>query len=221
MTRRSLLVLVALLVAVVLPGAGRADNPVLVGDVGVNDSFSINLVDASGAKVTHLDPGTYTVLVHDHSSMHNFHLFGPGGVDVMTQIGDIGDFTFTVTLVDGTYRYQCDPHFTFMKGSFTVGTPPPPPPPVRLLATVGPGLRIAVRFADGSPLAGLTAGRARIVVRDRSRRDNFHLRGPGVSKSTGVAFRGTVTWKVTLRAGTYTFRSDRHKSLRGRFVVTG
>ena len=53
-------------------------------------------------------------------SIHNFHLLGPGGVDVSTSIGDTGDQTFTVTLVAGTYKYICDAHPT-MKGSFTVG----------------------------------------------------------------------------------------------------
>ena len=58
-----------------------------------------------------------------------------------------------------------------------------------------------------------------IVVKDRSAGDNFRLTGPGVAKATGVAFRGTVTWAVTLRAGTYRYRSDRHPGLRGTFTV--
>ena len=203
--------------AVLAPGPARADNPVLVGDVGAGDAFVIRLTDAQGNPVTHLDPGTYTLVVHDRSSIHNFRLFGPG-VDVATDVFATGDSTFEVTLVDGTYRFNCDPHFTIMKGSFTVGNvpaAPPPKPPVRLTGSVGPGARIAL-----SPRSGLSAGRATIVVRDRSRTENFHLVGPGVSKATGVAFRGTVTWKVTLRAGRYVFKSDRTKALRGNFAVS-
>jgi hypothetical protein len=213
-----------------LPAAGSADNPVLTGDVGLGDAFVISLKDASGAAVSHLDPGTYTLVVHDHSALHNFRLFGPGTSDqvsVATEVDFVGDKTFTVTLTPGTYTFNCDPHFTVMKGSFTVGNEPPSPPSTnpgptapppaaaKLAASVGPGPKIAVRGT-----AGLGAGRARITVKDASSTDNFRLVGPGVNRATGVAFRGTVTWTVTLKAGTYRFRSDRHPKLRGSFTVS-
>ena len=41
-----------------------------------------------------------------------------------------------------------------------------------------------------------------------------------MNKKTGVAFKGTVKWTVTLKAGTYTFRSDAHKKLKGTLKVT-
>jgi hypothetical protein len=44
--------------------------------------------------------------------------------------------------------------------------------------------------------------------------------GPGVNRKTGVTFRGRVTWRLTLAAGRYTYRSDKHKSLRGSFTAT-
>jgi hypothetical protein len=202
-------VLLAVSAVLLLPGAGLADNPVLTGDVGAGDAFTIALTDASGARVTHLDPGTYTLVVHDRSDVHNFHLFGPG-VNASTDVAAKGDFTFTVTLTDGVYRYVCDPHFTIMKGSFTVGAVPP----AKLAASVGPGARIAVRGA-----AALTPGPAAITVADASRTNNFHLIGPGVNKATGVRFRGKVTWNVTLRTGKYVYRSDRNKKLSGSFSV--
>ena len=229
---RRLVLVSSLLGALLLPSAGTADNPVLTGDVGLNDAFVISLEDASGTPVTHLDPGTYTLVVHDHSALHNFRMFGPGtgdAVNVATDVDFVGDKTFTITLTAGTYTFNCDPHFTVMKGTFTVGTVPPsppttnpgptPPPPkptaARLAASVGPGARIAVRGA-----AGLGAGKAVITVKDASRTDNFRLVGPGVNRATGVAFRGTVSWTVTLEAGTYRFRSDRHAKLRGSFTVS-
>src|SRR5947207_2687537 len=55
----------------------------LVGSVGPD--FTISLKDTSGANVTHLAVGTYTLLVHDLSDEHNFHLSGPG-VDVSTDV---------------------------------------------------------------------------------------------------------------------------------------
>jgi plastocyanin len=209
------------LAALVLPATGAADNPVLTGDVGKDDSFAISLVDASGAPVTHVDAGTYTIVVHDHSSEHNFHLFGTG-VNATTDVAAIGDSTFTVTFMDGVYRYVCDPHSFVMKGQFTVGTPPaektPAPAPsaaARLGAAVGPGAKISLRGA-----AGLGAGKAVLTIKDASEKDNFRLVGPGVNRATGVAFRGTVKWTVALRAGTYVYRSDRNKKLRGKFTVS-
>jgi len=215
-------------------GATRGDNPVLTGNVGQNDAFTIGLTGPTGAPVQHLDPRTYTLLVHDHSTIHNFHLSGPG-VDVSTPIEQTGDFTFTVTLSDGTYTYVCDAHAAEMKGAFTVGAaattttgtttgkpapaPAPKPGATKLAGVVGPGSSIALGTADGSRLSGLSAGKATIVVKDRSKRDNFHLSGPGIARKTGVAFRGTVTWRVTLKAGRYTYRSDPHPVLHGSFRV--
>jgi hypothetical protein len=132
-------------------GGARADNPVLTGNVGANDAFTISLAGPTGAPVSNLDPGTYTLLVHDGSDLHNFHLTGPG-VDVSTPVEQSGDYT--------------------------------------------------------------------IVVSDRSATDDFRLVGPGVSKATGVSFKGTVTWKLKLKAGRYTFRSDKHAALHGAFALS-
>lgn len=224
-----LLTLAVVLLLVALPAAGagatRADNPVLTGDVGANDSFTISLTGPTGSPVRNLDPGTYTLLVHDHSSIHNFHLFGPGGVNVATDVDAVGDFTFTVTLVAGTYNFDCDAHAAEMKGSFTVGTvtptPTPTPTPTTLRGSVGPGATIALESSNGSPMSSLTAGAATIVVNDRTAKDNFHLVGPGMSRATGIAFKGKVMWKLTLKAGKYTFKSDKHAVLHGTFTVKG
>ena len=122
-----LLVVGALVALLGAAASARAADPMLIGDVGLGDSFTISLKDASGAKVTHLDPGTYTLLVHDHSAIHNFDLNGPG-VSVSTGVAAIGDQTFTITVGDGTYLYVCDEHPTVMKGSFTAGNVSAPPP---------------------------------------------------------------------------------------------
>ena len=211
--------LLALAACLPLSVAG-ADNPRLEGAVGTNDAFVISLSDATGTKVTHLDPGTYTIVVHDRSAEHNFHLDGPG-VNQSTDVEGIGDVTWTVTLTDGIYGYQCDPHAGIMKGRFAVGSAQLPPPTAALAGRIGPGRTISVRRDDGSKatiLNGVTS--IRLTVTDRSRSDNFHLTGPGVNKSTGVKFRGRVTWNLKVTTGVYRFRSDRHKSLRGSFSVT-
>jgi plastocyanin len=90
------------------------------GEESNHDAFTITLKTEDGSDVTTLAPGNYTLLVHDYSSIHNFHLKGPGGVDVKTDIGGTGDQTFDITLQDGTYNYVCDPHAGQMNGSFTV-----------------------------------------------------------------------------------------------------
>ena len=90
-------------------GAGAGT---LQGSVG--PGFEITLDNADG-----LTPGTYTLLVEDKSSSHNFHLTGPG-VDVKTDVGFEGEKTFTVDLQAGEYQFVCDPHASSMNGSFTV-----------------------------------------------------------------------------------------------------
>jgi hypothetical protein len=185
----------------------------LTGTVGTNDEFQLSLTDASGAPVKHVDAGTYTLVVHDNSSLHNFHLFGPGGVDVATDVGGTGDQTFSVTLADGIYTFQCDPHaLSGMKGQFAVGTVSLPTPTPRLAASIV-GSKAAL---TGTLL--LKAGTVSVVVTDKSKTDGFLLKGPAVSKKTGIAFKGSVTWTVALQAGTYTYGSA--KSAKGRKTFT-
>jgi hypothetical protein len=193
---------------------------VLDAFVGANDAFSIRLQDAAGTRVSHLDAGTYTIKVHDLSTLHNFHLTGPG-VDQLTSVDDVQEATWTVTLTDGTYTYVCDAHPSTMKGTFTVGAVTEPPPATKLTGSVGPGRKISLRYADGSKLTILAGSNDVVVaVNDRTRTDNFHLTGPGVNKKTGVAFRGKASWKLTLQGGRYVYRSDKHKTLRGAFTVS-
>jgi hypothetical protein len=203
------------LLVFLLPSAlARADNPRLVATVGTNDAFVITLHDAAGNSVTHLDPGTYDIAVSDRSLEHNFHLTGPN-VDMASAIDTKQELTWTVTFADGRYRFVCDAHPTNMRGSFTVGNvPPPPPPPAKLAGAVGPGRTISLRPKS------VAAGAVTLTVNDRSRTDNFHLTGPGVNRKTGVVSRGRVTWKLALKPGRYTFRSDAHKKLRGTITAT-
>lgn len=203
--------------AFLVPGTASAQTK-LTATVG--PAFSIQLSNESGGRVTQLDPGTYEITVTDRSVEHNFHLTGPG-VNEMTEVDFEGTVTWTVTFTDGVYRFVCDPHSTTMRGQFRVGTPPvttPPPAPKRLTGTVGPGFSISMRTPAGAVARTATAGTYRITIRDRSAAHNFHLIGPGVNRRTSVAFRGTVTWTLRLRAGTYRFLCDPHaRQMRGSF----
>jgi hypothetical protein len=69
-------------------------------------------------------------------------------------------------------------------------------------------------------VTALKAGPAVLTVRDRSAKDNFHLTGPGVNRSTSRAGTPTLTWRLTLRRGLYVYRSDASPRLRGSFRVT-
>lgn len=224
--RRLLVTALAALAPLALPAVAHAQE--LQGTVG--PGFTITLSQA-GAAVTHLDRGTYTLTVDDRSEFHNFHLTGPGNVNVSTDVEFVGTRTFTVTLVDGVYTFLCDPHSTTMIGRFAVGTAtlPTPRPPTstttsarRLTATVGPGFTISLKTRTGAAVRSVKAGTYTIVVRDRSTIHNFHLSGLGVNKKTGVTFRGTVTWRVTFRKGkTYRFVCDPHRAqMKGSFRTT-
>ena len=91
----------------------------LVGDVGHGGSFDISLTDGNGQAITNLAAGSYTLVVKDESSIHNFHLTG-GGVDDKTDVPSTGSKTFRVTFTPGTYTFICDAHPTSMKGTFRV-----------------------------------------------------------------------------------------------------
>jgi plastocyanin len=205
---------VLVVAAVGAAGSARADNPTLTGVVGTNDDFQISLSDAGGS-VKHLAAGTYTLLVHDRSTFHNFHLFGPG-TDVTTTIDGVGDQTFTVTLTDGTYTFQCDAHLPAMKATFTVGAVTAPPPPTPKLSGSIVGSKATL-----NGIAGLAPCKRTVVIADKSKTDGFVLKGPGVSKATGAGFAGKVIWNVTLKDGKYVYGSLKRPSKRFSFLVSG
>jgi hypothetical protein len=213
------------LAGLALPGAvgagGTVTQPLVatVGSPSALNAYAISLKDSTGAQVTHLDPGTYTVNVHDYATLHNFDLTGPG-VSKATDIDGTDDPTWTINVTDGTYRYVCDAHPTVMRGSFTAGTVVAPPPVKKLTAQVGPKRSIIVKSSSGARVKKLAAGKYKLTVKDLSKVDNFHLSSGGVNRKTGVKTRGTVVWTVTFRAGKVAYRSDAHRLLRGAFVVT-
>lgn len=213
--RRLALAAASLLVALAAPAAAQAKE--LFATVG--PGFTITLRDDQGRDVTQLDPGDYRIVVEDRSDFHNFHLIGPG-VDRATEVEGMGTVTWEVTLVEGRFEYQCDPHSDSMSGRFVVGNPPPLPKPKRLVATVT--ARAITLTLGGVRVRTLAPGTYVIVVRDRSRKHNFHLLGQGVNRKTTVRAFGTFTWTVTFRPGTYTYRSDpQARKLRGSFSVVG
>lgn len=89
-----------------------------------------------------------------------------------------------------------------------------------LTGTVGPGFTITLK-QGGAKVTKLKAGTYVIKIADKSAIHDFHLKGPGVNKTTGVGATGNVTWKVKLQKGKYTYVCDPHASImKGSFTVS-
>ena len=126
MTHRRLLLAAAALLAALLASAASARpaaaNPTLVGKVGFHNAYTITLTFANGRKVKTLTAGTYTLVVHDYSAIHNFALGSQTQNKrlLTTGIPWIGTRTYTLHLVPGSYAFACSAHFRTMNGTFVV-----------------------------------------------------------------------------------------------------
>jgi plastocyanin len=84
----------------------------------------------------------------------------------------------------------------------------------------GPGFTITLT-KSGKKVASVKAGKYKIVIKDLSNIHNFHLTGPGINKKTSVSAKGTFTWTLTLKKGTYKYICDPHAAImKGSFKVT-
>jgi plastocyanin len=109
--------LLTLAVAALLVAPAQATTVVLKGEVG--PGFKIE-VEKGGKDLKTIKAGTYKIKVEDKSSIHNFHLIGPG-LNKKTSVSFKGETTWTIKLKAGRYTYQCDPHAASgMKGHFRV-----------------------------------------------------------------------------------------------------
>jgi plastocyanin len=68
-----------------------------------------------------LKPGRYTFVINDRSSIHNWHLRGPGVNRDLTAVGATGQRRVTLVLRRGLYTFFCVPHSSTMRGTFRVG----------------------------------------------------------------------------------------------------
>ena len=104
--------------SLLLAGTASAAPKTVVGTVGPGFTISLTL---EGKKVTKLKAGVlYRFVIKDRSSIHDFHLTGPGVNKVLTGVGFTGTKSAVLKLKKGTYRFVCDPHAASMKGSFKV-----------------------------------------------------------------------------------------------------
>jgi len=173
----------------------------------VGPGYSISLTQ-NGTKVTHLDPGTYTINVNDQADVHNFDLFGPG-VKESTGVDTTGMTTWTVTFTDGTYTYVCDAHPASLIGKFTVGTvttttTAPPPPALKVRAKAKVTLRTVAVTATATRVAsldfGLWKGTKRVAhATGKAKVKTVRLKAPSA---------GRYVAKVTAKAGGKTAKAS-------------
>ena len=101
--------------------AGAMSHPKLTGTVGKNNAYKISLTNAKGKLAKTLKSGTYTLVIHDDSSIHNYEIDGPHGKSwTFTSVSFVGKKTITVKLVPGKYKAYCAPHESVMFQHFTV-----------------------------------------------------------------------------------------------------
>jgi hypothetical protein len=111
-------VVLVLLLAVSAPTTAAPQKRVLQGTVG--PGFTISLKQ-NGQKVTKLMHGTYTLVVSDKSSIHNFVVERSGGSErAVTSVPFTGRKTATFTFRKGKYEFYCKPHESIMHGEFRV-----------------------------------------------------------------------------------------------------
>jgi hypothetical protein len=113
----SLLVLLSLLASSLLLSSSANAAPIAIkGKVG--PGFLISMTK-NGKRLKTLKAGkTYRLTVTDRSSIHNFHLSGPGYNKVITSVSFTGQKTVLLKVKKGTYRFRCDPHADMMHGLF-------------------------------------------------------------------------------------------------------
>ena len=101
--------IVAAGLAIALPASAAV--PTVKGSVGPGFTITIPKKPTKTGKIK--------LVISDKASNHDFHLTGPG-VNVKTSVSGTGTKTFTITLKKGLYKFVCDPHSSFMKGSFRI-----------------------------------------------------------------------------------------------------
>jgi len=106
----SLIAIVATL-ALAAPSFAAASTRTLIGTDGPGFTITMN------KKI--VKAGKYVIIIRDRSSIHNFHLTGPG-VNKTTSVPAVSTTKWKVKLKKGTYHFVCDPHRSIMHGILKV-----------------------------------------------------------------------------------------------------
>ena len=90
----------------------------------------------------------------------------------------------------------------------------------QLFGTVGPGSTFIFKDKADKSLRTLKPGKYTVTVQDFSKRQNFHLVGPGLNVRTSVKGKGSSGWAVVLKAGSFRYyRDGSPRRLKGSFSV--
>jgi plastocyanin len=118
LTASSFVVAVIAAALFLVPALATSQKTIAIkGEVGPGFKIEVEKGDNDLKKTK---AGMYRIHVEDKSSIHNFHLIGPG-VNKKTSVSFKGETNWTIRLKPGRYTYQCDPHAASgMKGHFTV-----------------------------------------------------------------------------------------------------
>ena len=183
-------------------GSARATDGTLSAAVGPGFSISLTM---GGSAVSTLPPGTYTVNVSDMSTLHNFHLSGPG-VDQATDVATTSSATWTVALSAGSYHFQCDAHPTMLHGDFTVGSG---------------GGTTTTPMTTTAP-ATTTTGTTTTTTTTRATTTSPGSTAPVTTTTTATTTtaRTTSTTAATPRAAKLTARVTKVKATRSRVSIT-
>lgn len=106
----SLIAIVATL-ALAASSVAAASTRTLIGTDGPGFTITMN------KKI--VKAGKYVLIIRDRSSIHNFHLTGPG-VNKMTSVPAVRTTKWTIRLRKGIYHFVCDPHRAIMHGILKV-----------------------------------------------------------------------------------------------------
>ena len=106
----SLIAIVATL-ALAASSVAAASTKTLIGTDGPGFTITMN------KKI--VKAGMYVIIIRDRSSIHNFHLTGPG-VNKLTSVPAVRTTKWTVRLRKGIYHFVCDPHRAIMHGTLKV-----------------------------------------------------------------------------------------------------
>ena len=119
--RHTVTLAVAAALAVALAASAEAaKTPTLTGTVG--PGYTITLKQ-NGKAVTTLKPGSYSFVVTDKASVHDFVLEKAKGGTFEKELTDVpftGTRTVKIKLTAGKWEFYCRPHEETMHGDFTV-----------------------------------------------------------------------------------------------------
>jgi plastocyanin len=105
--------------ALAAPALAATHEKNLIGTVGPAFTITMNKPGEKPSTNMTVKAGTYVITIDDKSSIHNFHLAGPG-VNKLTSVPTTGTTKWNVKLKKGTYHFICDPHRTIMHGILKV-----------------------------------------------------------------------------------------------------